>query len=133
MVLALGASCGASGAQEGRPIHPAELPGARARLGTAQSARARLAPPALATSLRSNLVGRWEGADFTLTVDQDAMQANRDPERPFQWDPLHILDARENMLVFELGGDRYIALITGESMALTQAGVAGYRSLTRKR
>ncbi|MBA9071087.1 hypothetical protein FHR71_004864 [Methylobacterium sp. RAS18] len=133
MVLALGASCGAGGAQEGHPIHPAESPGPRARLGTAQSARARLAPPALATSLRSNLVGRWEGSDFTLTVDQDAMQANRDPERPFQWDPLHILDARENMLVFELGGDRYIALITGESMTLTQAGLAGYRSLTRKR
>lgn len=131
-VLLANAGGGALRAQERGPP-PAAAPGAFAATGNARSARDGPAPPTVTTSRRSSLVGRWEGSGLTLTIDQDAVQANRDPERPFQWDPLHILDARENMIVFELGGDRYIALLTGDGMTLTQAGLAGYRTLTRKR
>ena len=90
-------------------------------------------PPTTATHLRFALVGRWESEDYVLTIDQDAIQANRDPNKPFQWDALHILDATDNMIVFELGGDRYIALLTEAGMTLTQAGLPGHRNLVRKR
>lgn len=107
--------------------------GGGARLVIRYDRGARPEPPTAWTPLRFALVGRWEGEDYTLTIDQDAVQANRDPEKPFQWDALHILDATGDMIVFELGGDRFIALLTDDHMTLTQAGIPGHRHLVRKR
>ncbi|KQP87240.1 MULTISPECIES: hypothetical protein [unclassified Methylobacterium] len=82
---------------------------------------------------RHALEGRWIGDDYTLTIDEDAVQANRNPTRPFEWDALHILNTTENMIVFELGGDRFVGLLEGERMTLSQIGRPGYHVLTRQR
>lgn len=80
----------------------------------------------------SDLVGRWVSDGLVLTIDQDAVQANRDPEKPFQWDALHVLDRTDNMIVFDIGKDRYIGLLEGDHLTLTQSGVPGSHDLRRQ-
>jgi hypothetical protein len=89
--------------------------------------------PAAAGSTRgSDLVGRWVSDGLVLTVDQDAVQANRDPAKPFQWDALHVLDRTDNMIVFDIGKERFIGLLDGDRLTLTQSGVPGSHELHRE-
>jgi hypothetical protein len=89
--------------------------------------------PAAAGSTRgSELVGRWVSDSFVLTIDQDAVQANRDPEKPFQWDALHVLNRTDKMIVFDIGKERYIGMLDGDHLTLTQSGVPGSHDLRRQ-
>ena len=54
------------------------------------------------------LHGRWQGAAATLTINADTMQANSDPERPFDWKPFRVRNVTPPWLVFLIGEDVYI-------------------------
>ncbi|WP_204262969.1 hypothetical protein [Methylobacterium sp. BTF04] len=82
---------------------------------------------------RNALEGRWASDDFTLTIDEDAIQANRNPSKPFEWDALHVLNITENMIVFEVGGDRFVGMLDGDRMILSMIGRPGFHTLTRRR
>lgn len=43
-----------------------------------------LAPAAAESSMRKFLEGRWVGDGLQIRVDQDAVQANDNPEKPFE-------------------------------------------------
>ncbi|POR42498.1 hypothetical protein [Methylobacterium sp. V23] len=89
-------------------------------------------PAAAGSTPGSDLVGRWVSEGLVLTIDQDAVQANRDPSKPFQWDALHVLDRTEKMIVFDIGKERFIGLLDGDHLTLTQSGVPGSHDLRRQ-
>ncbi|AWB23652.1 hypothetical protein DA075_24450 [Methylobacterium currus] len=94
---------------------------------------AALSSPALALSLRQALEGRWLGTGTTWTIDQDAMQVNRNPAHPFEWESLWIVATDGRMVVFDIGHDRFIGLLGAGTLTITQAGKPGYLTLARDR
>lgn len=83
-------------------------------------------PPVVAhSSMRQFLEGRWVGDGVEIRVDQDAVQANDSPDKPFEWSALNVLDVNGNMIVFDIGKRRYVGLLDGERMTVTIAGSTG--------
>lgn len=80
------------------------------------------------------MAGRWVGDGLTLLVDADTLQANLDPEKPFEWRSLHILNVSGNLGVFDIGPDRFLGLIDADgTMTLTKVGVLGQYRLYNAR
>ncbi|MGY2047798.1 hypothetical protein [Methylobacterium sp. JK268] len=71
---------------------------------------------------RALLAGVWAGDGRRFTFDADALAANLDPALPFQWDPVAIIDVTGPMVIFEVGRDRYLALLGDDTMTVTRAG-----------
>jgi hypothetical protein len=86
-----------------------------------------------ATSWRRALEGRWTGSAATWTFDQDSVQVNRDPGKPFQWEFLRILTTQGQMIVFDIGSERYVGLFDGATLTLSRSGHPGFITLTRER
>lgn len=90
-----------------------------------------LAPAAAESSMRKFLEGRWVGDGLQIRVDQDAVQANDNPEKPFEWSPLNIRDVTGGMIVFQIGSRQYIGLIDGQQMTVTITGSSSSHVLTK--
>lgn len=71
------------------------------------------------------LEGRWAGPDMTLTIDQGAVMANRDPAKPFDWRAFRIITTTGAMVIFDIGEDRFIGILNGETLTVTRAGHTG--------
>ena len=81
-----------------------------------------LLPATAQFNMRKFLEGHWVGEDLQIRVDQDAVQANDNPEKPFEWSPLIIKDVTGGMVVFQIGSRQYIGLIDGQQMTVTVLG-----------
>lgn len=77
------------------------------------------------------LEGRWVGERSRLTIDQGAQQANRDPDKPFEWQSMRIVSATGSMVVFQIGDDRFVGKFGNGTLILTRVGHVGYDILTR--
>lgn len=83
------------------------------------------ATPARTATWPEILEGRWAGPDLTLTIDQGAVMANRDPAKPFDWQAFRIITTTGTMVVFDIGEDRFIGILNGETLTVTRAGRTG--------
>ncbi|WP_156649786.1 hypothetical protein [Methylobacterium sp. Leaf89] len=81
-----------------------------------------LVPASAQGNMRKFLEGHWVGEDLQIRVDQDAVQANDNPDKPFEWSPLVIKDVTGGMVVFQIGARQYIGLINGQQMTVTMSG-----------
>lgn len=76
------------------------------------------------------LAGRWTGPGMTLSIDPERMQANFDPNKPFQWDALRLRDVTGCMVTFNVGARRFVALMfAGRVMHINSVNVVGEQSL----
>lgn len=91
------------------------------------------APAAMAATWAQVLEGRWTGPEMTLTIDQGAIMANRDPSKPFDWQPFRIVTTTGTMVVFDIGPDRYIGILGQDTLSVTRAGSTGSWQLVRDR
>lgn len=80
---------------------------------------------------RADLTGSWIGNTEQIRFDQDAMQINFDPARPFQWAPVWILDVSGDFYVLAVWNERYIVKLEGDTLTLTRAGYDGIRTFRR--
>ena len=64
-------------------------------------------------------------------IDFARSQARPDRDKPFQWVPLRIRNVTGNMVVFDLGKQRYIGLVEPSTLTLTSPHFAGHRVLAR--
>lgn len=90
-----------------------------------------LLPASAQLNMRKFLEGHWVGEDLQIRVDQDAVQANDNPEKPFEWSPLIIKDVTGGMVVFQIGPRQYIGLINGQQMTVTVSGASRSYVLTK--
>lgn len=60
------------------------------------------------------LDGRWSGPGLTLAINAATMQANRQPERPFQLEPFRVRDVTHPWIVFMIGKEVFIATLTDD-------------------
>lgn len=88
---------------------------------------------AVAATWAQVLEGRWTGPDLTLTIDEGAVMANRDPAKPFDWRAFHIITTTGAMVVFDIGDDRFIGILNGDTLTVTKAGRTGSSVLVRDR
>ncbi len=66
-----------------------------------------------ARAYQQALAGTWVGGDGTTwVVDVRHLQVNMDPDRPFDWKALQLVNVSGHMAVFDVGNVRYIALLT---------------------
>jgi hypothetical protein len=77
--------------------------------------------PAAAQGLLQPLAGHWQGGGLNLRLDPARLQANTDPDKPFERQPLLIRNITGAMFLFDIGRERFIALVQGETMSLTTA------------
>lgn len=85
-----------------------------------------------ATMAQRALDGTWSGEGTTLVVDTKRLQVNMDPDRPFEWRALRVVNVAGHMVVFDVGPMRYVALLSDPStMTLTSPSFIGQRSLHR--
>ena len=83
-----------------------------------------------AVTVQRALSGTWTGDGTTLTVDTQRLQVNMDPEKPFEWKALRLINVSGRMIVFDVGPMRYIALMRDpRTMTLTSPSFSGERSL----
>lgn len=76
------------------------------------------------------LAGRWTGPGMTISIDPARMQANFDPNKPFQWDALRLRDVTGCMVTFDVGVRRFVALMfAGRVMHINSVNVLGEQSL----
>jgi hypothetical protein len=68
---------------------------------------------------------------MTLTIDQGAIMANRDPAKPFDWQPFRIVTTSGTMVVFDIGTDRYIGILGRDRLSVTRTGSTGSWQLVR--
>lgn len=97
-----------------------------------------VATPGLARDARAfqrAMNGIWNGNGLALNIDTERLQANVDPEKPFDWRPFRIVDVTGNLIVFDIGRSRFIALVNADAsaMTLTIRGEAGERLLQHLR
>ena len=69
------------------------------------------------------LDGHWKGPVSDLRIDYQRMQANGDPKRPFQWEPLRIRNRTGSMFIFSVGSRQFIGIVAGGRMRLTGDGI----------
>lgn len=82
------------------------------------------------TQFLRTMAGKWVGDGMTLVIDADTLQANTDPEKPFEWRSLRILNVTGNVAVFEIGPDRFLGLIDPvDTMTVTRVGLLGQYKL----
>lgn len=105
--------------------------------GALALAAASLPFPAVAAGLNATLAqkaleGTWTGDGTTLVIDTERLQVNMDPDKPFEWRPLRVVNVAGHMVVFDIGPMRYVALLSDpSSMTLTSPSFTGQRSLRR--
>ncbi|KQQ47931.1 hypothetical protein ASF58_00775 [Methylobacterium sp. Leaf125] len=90
-----------------------------------------LVPASAQLNMRKFLEGHWVGEDLQIRVDQDAVQANDNPDKPFEWSPLVIKNVTGGMIVFQIGARQYIGLIEGQQMTVTISGSSRSYVLTK--
>ena len=74
--------------------------------------------------------GAWVGEGTPLVIDTQRLQANLDPEKPFEWQTFRILNITGSMITFDIGPRRFMALLGGEEeMHLTELGAPHERLL----
>lgn len=73
-------------------------------------------------NMRKFLEGHWAGEGLQIRVDQDAVQANDNPDKPFEWSPLIIKNVTGGMIIFQIGPHQYIGLVNGRQMTVTMPG-----------
>ena len=94
-------------------------------------------PVAVAAGLNATLAqkaldGTWTGDGTTLVIDTERLQVNIDPDKPFEWRSLRVVNVAGHMVVFDIGPMRYVALLSDPStMTLTSPSFVGQRSLHR--
>lgn len=87
-----------------------------------------------ATLAQKALDGTWTGDGTTLVIDTERLQVNINPDKPFEWRSLRVVNVAGRMVVFDIGPMRYVALMSDPStMTLTSASFIGQRSLRRGR
>jgi hypothetical protein len=82
--------------------------------------------------LLRDLGGNWQGPGLAISIDAERMQARTDPEHPFRWEPLTILNITGNMVVFRVGEQDFIALVEPGKLTLTTPALAGTHILSRQ-
>ncbi|MEH3147965.1 MAG: hypothetical protein PGN34_22095 [Methylobacterium frigidaeris] len=87
--------------------------------------------PGVLHGLRRVLEGRWVGDTLELRIDQDAVLANDDPSKPFQWSAFTIIDVSGPMIVFDIGPRRYVGLLDGDRLTVSISGRPGSHVLTK--
>lgn len=90
-----------------------------------------LLPASAQFNMRKFLEGHWVGEDLHIRIDQDAVQANDNPEKPFKWSPLIIKNVTGGMVVSQIGPYQYIGLINGQQMTVTVSGSSRSYVLTK--
>lgn len=80
------------------------------------------AGPARADDPFQALDGHWRGGRVDLKIDYARMQANANPLKPFEREPLRIYNRTGSMFVFSIGARRFIGALEGNEMRLTEAG-----------
>jgi hypothetical protein len=78
--------------------------------------------PARADDPFRALDGHWRGGRIDLKIDYARMQANANPQKPFEREPLRIYNRSGSMFVFSIGQRRFIGALDGNEMRLTEAG-----------
>ena len=94
--------------------------------------------PALARDVRAlqrAMDGVWNGGGMALHIDTERLQANLDPDRPFEWKTFRIVDVTGDFAVFDIGANRFIGRLSDDAsaMTLTASGGAGERLLQHLR
>lgn len=85
-----------------------------------------------ATLAQRALEGTWSGDGTTLIVDTKRLQVNMDPDKPFEWRALRVVNVAGRLVVFDVGRMRYVALLSDPAtMTLTSPSFVGQRSLHR--
>lgn len=103
----------------------------------AWASAALLPVPAAAAGLNATLAqqaldGTWTGDGTTLVIDTERLQVNIDPDKPFEWRSLRVVNVAGHMVVFDIGPMRYVALLSDPgSMTLTSPSFTGQRALHR--
>ena len=94
-------------------------------------------PSGLAAGLNATLAqraldGTWTGDGITLVFDTKRLQVNTDPDKPFDWRALRVVNVAGHLVVFDIGRMRYVALLSDPAtMTLTSPSFTGQRSLHR--
>lgn len=83
-------------------------------------------------NLLRDLGGTWQGPGLSISIDAERLQARTDPEHPFRWEPLTILNITGNMVVFRVGEQDFIALVEPGKLTLTTPALAGTHILSRQ-
>ena len=78
--------------------------------------------------------GTWVGDGTPLIIDVQRLQANLDPEKPFEWQTFRILNITGPIITFDIGPRRFMALFDGEEeMHLTEVGAPKERLLHKEK
>jgi hypothetical protein len=88
--------------------------------------------PGVLNGLRRILEGRWVGDTLELRIDQDAVLANDDPSKPFQWSALTIIDVSGSIIIFDIGARRYVGLLEGDRLTVSIGGRLGSHVLVKQ-
>jgi hypothetical protein len=75
------------------------------------------------------LNGRWLGPELSLAVNAHTMQGNAEEKRPFQWEPLFLLDVSGRLVTFSIGERGFVALISEDGRELHVTPFGGQRSV----
>lgn len=76
------------------------------------------------------LSGKWAGDGTTLIIDGERLQANVDPDRPFDWRTFRLVNVSGRMVVFDIGAQRFLAMMDlANTLRVTSPGFAGERAL----
>lgn len=75
------------------------------------------------------LNGRWIGPDLSLAVNAHTMQGNAEDKRPFQWEPLFLLDVSGRFVTFAIGERGFVALISEDGREINVTPFGGQRSV----
>lgn len=77
------------------------------------------------------LDGRWTGPGMSIRFDSERAQANRDPKKPFAWEPYRVRNIAGPMVVFTIGPGLFFAHVADDVLTLTSPTFQGARTLTR--
>ena len=76
--------------------------------------------------------GIWRSEKQVLLIDTERMLGNTDSGRPFQRDPLSLRNIAGQMIVFDIGGKRFIGIFNRNELRLTGDGIEGSDILHRR-
>lgn len=79
-----------------------------------------------------HLHGLWTGAGVSILVDVCRHQGRADA-KPFEREPLVVIDTTDDFVVFFIGERRFIALVREDEATITGDGLDGSVTLSRSR
>lgn len=85
-----------------------------------------------AESMLKQMHGTWRSEKQLILIDTERMLGNIDVTRPFQRDALRLRDISGRMVVFEIGGKRFIGFFDRNELRLTGDGIADSDVLQRR-